>query len=586
MKYDLPTVQVNPEPMTPAAAPETKNFAAAQQTEQGAAITKAGDAVTKMVETYKDDVATAKVKDADNRLVQHLTETLYNPDTGFFAAQGEQAVNGQKDALKSVQDFVKKDSAAMTDPVEQAMYRKVSNARLNDATAKVYAHTMEQGKIWRLSATKSRAELFAQTAINNAENPESKDYQTAVTSARGEWSDYASKTGMSEDATKLYIQSQESLMHKAAVDQLISRDQAVAAKTYFDNAVKNKQILPGMQDEIRTKVDTEVSRVQGKQTADDVFAKTMKDITINDAIPEEKMIKEIEADTGLTTKGKQDAMAKLHDNLAKYAAQKRQGEEAASNQVYGMMTKDADRGQYSQVMKAIDLANVDKQAKFNLKAHADTFYHISEDRQTAKLEEKLKQNVANLGRVLQFENDYASGNLGKMEPKDVAKYVSQFGASTDDAMRFVRHANDLADNVKVTMEGLKNELRIMKQNPAFKDLKTFPDPDSTDSSAKADMALLQNNVIGLMAASGKAGPGKQMSVQQALATALKPVITDKGVFWDTTSPVYKLGTTSADNPKNWSDETKTAFIRSHYYRKNAAFPTGAEFDRLKKELEK
>jgi hypothetical protein len=156
-------------------------------------------------------------------------------------------------------------------------------------------------------------------------------------------------------------------------------------------------------------------------------------------------------------------------------------------------------------------------------------------------QKRQEQDIQHLTKFYEFQRDYASGRIPKMKPEEAAKYASSMGKYTDNAMQFVAHANEASLNVKLTMEDMTERIRVMSTNPAYKDL-DIPNLDKLNDKGKAKLALLHSEVFALMAASAKRGPGKQMSVDAALAFALRKVTSEKGIFSDTKKPIYQLGT--------------------------------------------
>jgi hypothetical protein len=590
MVYDLPIADTTAQPMAQVqgfTAPDSKDFSSAQLQEGGAALTKAGIATTQIVKTIQDDIDTATTKEMDNKLADAIRVTLYDPEKGYLKTPGKRALESRPGAIKDIQDAAKEIESGLQNDVQRYMFKKAAMVRMQSAMLHIDSHAMQQAKVYAGAEAKARmdgARLDAIADSANWKDPNSQ-YARSEKLVKMEVGEMAKLAGIPENSAQYahFMQAATTQVAMGVIDQMLSRDKVADANEYFKTAMENKNILPDMEDNIRTKLNVAVDHMDGKNAADLVFGELMKGVTVNSAIPEEAMYKAIEGSESLTTRGKEFAKAKLHDNISRYTAQKRQAEEGASNQVFGMMKNDGNRSEYQKVLYAINQLGVDDKAKFNLRSAADHFYHISEDRQTAKLEDKMRQDVQNLGRLLQFQNDYAEGKLGKLTPQDMGKYISTFGSFTDDAMRFVNHANDLADNVNLTTDQLKDELRIMKLNPAYKYLSAIPNPDSKDPSDHADLALLQSRVVELIATSGKAG--KQRTVQQALATALHPYITDKGLIWDSKSPAYKLGTIGLDNPKNWGDDAKTNYINTQFYLLNGRLPSAEEFKPLKLKLE-
>lgn len=343
-------------------------------------------------------------------------------------------------------------------------------------------------------------------------------------------------------------------------------------KTFI--AAHEKNIDPKQLTTLRTKLSGREGEVFGQSAWDSIA----KNLDVNQGPDMASLYAKVEA-SGLNDDGKRVAYAKLSDLKSKYETGKRANEENVSQGIYGMIIK---KEPYEKVVQNILASgDIDNKSRENLLNYAASKYGVP----SPQAEATKERDTQNLIALQKFQEEYINGYHGKMKPEDVAKKTSAFGKYTDDAMRFVVHANASVQDVKLTMDDLKNKLRIMKTNPAYKDWK-LPDPDGKGDDDKTDLALLQSRVLELMAASAKGGPGKQMSLDAALNHALKTVIVDKGTFWDTKTQMFKVGTVGYEDTSKWTDETVTRFINQEYFKRNGTLPSKVEFNRLYAEYKK
>lgn len=340
-------------------------------------------------------------------------------------------------------------------------------------------------------------------------------------------------------------------------------------KTFI--AAHEKNIDPKQLTTLRTKLSGREGEVFGQSAWDSIA----KNLDVNQGPDMASLYAKVEA-SGLNDDGKRVAYAKLSDLKSKYETGKRANEENVSQGIYGMIIK---KEPYEKVVQNILASrDIDNKSRENLLNYAASKYGVP----SPQAEATKERDTQNLIALQKFQEEYINGYHGKMKPEDVAKKTSAFGKYTDDAMRFVVHANASVQDVKLTMDDLKNKLRIMKTNPAYKEWK-IPDPDGKGDDDKTDLALLQSRVLELMAASAKGGPGKQMSLDAALNMALKDVVTGQRNWGITTTtqktPRYKLGTVGNTDISTWSTEAITKFINDDFYRVNSRLPTKAEFEK-------
>lgn len=590
MVYDLPQVDATTRPLSRVDAPDSTQIAGKQIQQMGEAMTRTGIATFKLASEIQSDIDTASAKDADAALAEYDRTALHAPEGGYLTLLGKAAVDTRPQMVKDREAKVREVENSLQNDVQKALFRRAAQARTQSFLNTADGHAANQARAWYIDSTTLRANSASTDAQNNALgwNDPASPFQTSKVLFVSEIAKLGELKGFAigSEENKLYVQNEMTKFNAGILDKLTSSDATIPqAKEYYAAMEKAGQGNAT----IKAGLDKAVANYDGRMAGDAVFREKMAGVGINDAVPIEAMNSAIENDSTLDPKAKEYGMARVRDLVAMRDNQMRRYAEAAGNTIYGMMKDDNNRGEYQRVLAAIDKLNtVDNQGKQNLRSAADRYYHISEDRQTAKLEEKQAQRLGNLAALLQFQDDYASGKIPKMKPAEAAKYTSTFGEYTDSAMQFVDKVNGMESDVKLTLDTLKDRIRVLGQNLATAGL-NLPNVDKPTADDKASLALLQQNVIARIAASGKAGPGKQMSVDQALAEELQAVKTGEswwGLGPDRKTPVYKLGTTSAQNPKDWPVETKTQFIRENYYKKYGIYPTPDKTAQLMADLDR
>lgn len=356
----------------------------------------------------------------------------------------------------------------------------------------------------------------------------------------------------------------------AVIKLLESDDTAPLAKEYY------AKYRDEMSVERRKEIQPKLNHYEGDAYAKKLWDDQKGNITINQGPNLDMMYKAIDANSALDRDAKDIAKARINHLKGQYEAAKSEQEKSLSMTVFGMVNKNKP---YPDILKYVkETTQIDEQSRANLLSYVAGAYGMEAE---VKSEFKLKSQA----ELLKFQEEYADGKHGRMEPGDVTKMAPKLGPYTDNAMQFVYHANAMAGNVKIPMDDLKNRLRILKRNPAY-DKVNIPDPDSSDSTNKANLAILQSKVLQLMASTAKAG-GKPMTVDAALDKYLQMVVYEKNtIFPDTTMNLYKTGTKGYEDVSRMTPEAKKAFAETEYlarYGRNA--PPGV-IDNLIREMDK
>lgn len=523
MVYDLPQASPTAAPMKQFDAPQAKNVAAEQGQQMGAALVNAGNTTTNIMTDIQHNIDTATTKEMDNRLSDVIRSTLHDPEKGYMAQVGKGAIDSRSGAIKNIQDAVEQLQPGLTNDVQKYMFKQAANARINQALGQIDTHAMQQTKVYNMGETEARMEGFRKDA--EASIGDKVLFEQAKTNMLREAQDYAQLAGFGPDQSKKYQLAASTKMNINVIDQLLAGDNAKLAKEYF--AEYRKEIDPDLYDNIGKKVDDAVAHVDGRDFAIKTFTANMpKDV--NDPLAEDKMFKAIET-SGLDANGKKYAHATMQDQISIYSKQKTQFAHAASNQVFGMMTNDGDRGQYNKVLNFINQqTNIDETAKHSLKSAADHFYHISEDRALAKQAAMIDRKIQMAIKAENFVDGYMNGDFGKMTKQQVlGTYGAELGEQVFRAAGIVDKINNKLENPKLTMSQFNQKLQTMYAIPEFKKVLGF-DPNSKD--AKDKKMLLLDYTLDALSNTGAKGPGKQVSLDYAISEGLKKIKTQDTLF--------------------------------------------------------
>lgn len=569
MPMFIPSESLNAEPMTRVDAPELKDFTGEEIKGLGTAVMGAGDATIKIGQRLQRDYDIAQAKAADNQLASFDENLLHDPDTGYLGKLKKDAIDTRTDVLKSRQDAYDKINDGLDNDVQRMMFDKTARLRTQHTQQLIDAHAMNQVKAYQHDELQAGLNVAIDAAVRNYPGWNQQDSQFSLEKARIEASvnGIADNAGVPRDSDQHKEMQQAALtkVHTMVLDQMIVDEQPKQAQEYFD--ANKGQIDPSKYAELTQKIQNGNSYVDGKAAGDRIFAERMKDISIDDAIPEEQMIRDAEA-LDLKNRGREYAVARVRDLVSRYNIQKTADTHAVSNTMHGMMTNDNDRGEYTQVVNFLNgRTDIDETSRGNLLSAADHFYHISEDRQIAKTEAAFQRSVTAAIATQNYLNDYVNGKLEdgkKLTKQDIlTNYSAELGPNVFQFANIVEKINAKLENPKVTMADFNNKLRTMYAIPEFKDQLGF-DPFSKSPDAIKKKLLLLDSTLDAMSSMGAKGPGKQISLDQAIQSALQPVKVP-GILWDSTYKSYEV--------PHLSPSDKEKLVKQKYQQAGIANPT-------------
>ena len=109
-----------------------------------------------------EDVAAAKLADA--RASEEIRNALYNPESGFLATKGGDAVAGYKDINARIDEIIKNTTAGMT-PGASARARRSIERRIQQAKGSVDRHTLIERQNLLKEASQARIASAANDAV-------------------------------------------------------------------------------------------------------------------------------------------------------------------------------------------------------------------------------------------------------------------------------------------------------------------------------------------------------------------------------------------------------------------------------------
>ncbi len=173
----------------------------------------------------------AKVIEADAALAEWENESLHNPETGYYAQRGKNALGGTKRLREEFQKTVGDLEGKLDNDEQKQTFRKMLSSRSRAVMSGAARHEAQERKGWIQNVTDSAVTASVNGAINNYTDPQIIDSHLT----RGQT--YIRSTGKtmgdSADQITLRIQQMRSDAHQGVIERLLISSPG-QAKAYYD----------------------------------------------------------------------------------------------------------------------------------------------------------------------------------------------------------------------------------------------------------------------------------------------------------------------------------------------------------------
>lgn len=352
-KYNAPDVQEQVAPSVRAGSP-----ASLEAFGGGTAISQPMEAAQKdlgiagdLVQQHIHAADQIAVTDADNKLGQLKSDTMYDPAKGYFKQQG-------KDALASLGDYQQQFSKGVQDisdslnPRQQLMFRQKAAAQTTDMNVMMQRHAAQQSLAYDTQVTDASLHNYANQAVLNYQEPGAID--SAIDNQKQTIMQHAQRNGISDEQTQATISQITSKTRTDVIQRMLANGDTDTAQSYYD---ANKDKLTGS-DATGLEKSLHASQVLSSSLSawNDVKGMALADGKPNEA----KMEASVMARDDLNPEDKQKVAAfvkakasELNSNISK---QRESNERDFLNTVSGIKQ---DGGTVDDAMKQIDKFAVD-----------------------------------------------------------------------------------------------------------------------------------------------------------------------------------------------------------------------------------
>ncbi|WP_017773849.1 transglycosylase SLT domain-containing protein [Paraburkholderia kururiensis] len=210
----------------------------------GAAVGQGLQGVAAQIGRGADDLANAQLayqglqnetmaKEADIKATQALADLEYNPQSGYYAKMGKDAVDGYQGAMDSAMKIREDARNTLPNPQAQKMFDDVFVRRMQYSLTSMAQHAAQQNKMWQVGTSEARANLSLNYAANYYNDDQ--QFKTALATANTEAVQQGEIMGWS---TAQIAQKQADYTSKAWTQRIMrvaQNDPLAAQSMYSDN---------------------------------------------------------------------------------------------------------------------------------------------------------------------------------------------------------------------------------------------------------------------------------------------------------------------------------------------------------------
>jgi hypothetical protein len=147
--------------------------------ESGRQMVSSGTHLKIMMDQVMLDRAETNAKDHDNRIADEIRVRISDPNTGYTAQSGKNAVDQREQFTEGLNKYVKTYVSGIKDPLEAGLVSRAANARLQHAYQTVDSHAFAQGKVYKESVFVASMQSFtndiAQAMKEHYDNPATRN---------------------------------------------------------------------------------------------------------------------------------------------------------------------------------------------------------------------------------------------------------------------------------------------------------------------------------------------------------------------------------------------------------------------------
>lgn len=179
------------------------------------------DSTIKIEAYHRDTVVKARADEQLDAYNKEVQTTLYDPDKGYFAQRGKNAVTGWDQAQSDLQSIYDKHLGQIDDPDVREAFKSNALQRLNSVRQKTVVYRNEQNIRWRAQTSKDHADNLVEEFALGGFSP---DGQRTMASLMNEIEYQGRMQGWDEETLKRQKNAYQSLAYASAYSNMALSD--------------------------------------------------------------------------------------------------------------------------------------------------------------------------------------------------------------------------------------------------------------------------------------------------------------------------------------------------------------------------
>lgn len=179
------------------------------------------DSTIKIEAYHRDTVVKAQADEQLDAYNKEVQTTLYDPDKGYFAQRGKNAVTGWDQAQSDLQSIYDKHLSQIDDPDVKEAFKSNALQRLNSVRQKTVVYRNEQNIRWRAQTSKDHADNLVEEFALGGFSP---DGQRTMASLMNEIEYQGRMQGWDEETLKRQKTAYQSLAYAGAYGNAMLTD--------------------------------------------------------------------------------------------------------------------------------------------------------------------------------------------------------------------------------------------------------------------------------------------------------------------------------------------------------------------------
>lgn len=251
-------------------------------------------------------ISRTSAEDALNNFEKAKNDLFYNPENGYFNAQGKDAYDRAKDTDKALNDLVKQYGDNLT-PDARAMFEDVAKKHVLQGQQSILTHASKGLDSWQVATSKAAVENTVENASLNWNDPEKLRVQMAL--GESHVIDSSNRQGVGPEATAENLQTYRSSFASSAITAATnaSSESGKAALEQYGKYLEGPDKLK-MDQLIAAKQKSEKTTLEGMAAS--AVANKIVSAVDGDRAAALEMLKQVD-DPELQSKARKEAMYQI-----------------------------------------------------------------------------------------------------------------------------------------------------------------------------------------------------------------------------------------------------------------------------------